>query len=132
MFSAAFVRQAIAWLNEDPDLPLAAVGWSGDFGIVIRRAPEPLVVMLRAPMGGRFLDPEFVSEATLAEADVAYQAIGDEDTFHALIVGALDPILAIVQKRLLVRGNLQPVVARLAHKGLAERWLTRLREAVEE
>jgi hypothetical protein len=72
--------------------------------------------------------PRFVTAAQLAEARVAYEARADEATFRALIDGGLDPIAAIVQKRLWVRGDLQPIIARLNHRGLAERWLTRLRQ----
>ena len=123
----AFIRQAIDLLNADDGLPAAAQGWVGDFGVTIVRASGALCVHLRAPVNGRFEPPAFISPEALADEEVAYEARADEDTFRGLIEGGLDPIAAIVQKRLWVRGNLQPIIARLNHRGLAERWLEKLR-----
>jgi hypothetical protein len=128
LLTEAFVAHAIAILNEDAGLPAAAVGWVGDFGVTIERSSGALCVLCGAPTDGRFPAPRFVTPAQLAEARVAYEARADEATLRALIDGGLDPIAAIVQKRLWVRGDLQPIIARLNHRGLAERWLTRLRQ----
>lgn len=122
----AIVR-AIELLNADPGLPAAAKGWEGDFGITIDRVEGALCVHLSAPVAGQFAPPAFVTPDDLEDAEVAYSATADEGTFVELIEGGLDPIAAIVQKRLKVRGNLQPIIARLNHRGLAERWLERLR-----
>ncbi|MCA2980005.1 MAG: hypothetical protein INH41_24740 [Myxococcaceae bacterium] len=128
LLTEAFVSHAIAVLNDDPGLPAAAEGWVGDFGVTIERSSGALCVWCAAPVGGRFPPPRFVTPEALDEAHVAYEARADEATFRALIDGGLDPIAAIVQKRLWVRGDLQPIIARLNHRGLAERWLTRLRQ----
>jgi hypothetical protein len=127
LLTEATIAHAIELLNADPGLPAAAQGWEGDFGITIERSTGPLCVHVRAPLAGRFPAPVFVTAAQLALANVAYEARGDEATFRGLIEGGLDPIAAIVQKRLWVRGNLQPIIARLNHRGLAERWLEQLR-----
>lgn len=127
LLTEAFITHAIALLNEDPGLPAAAAGWVGDFGVIIERSTGPLCVRLEAPRDGRFAPPTFLTSAAFAEAKVAYEARGDEATFRVLIEGGLDPIAAIVQKRLWVRGELQPIIARLNHRGLAQRWLERLR-----
>lgn len=126
LLTEATIAHAIELLNADPGLAAAAHGWEGDFGITIERA-TPLYVHLKAPVAGRFPAPAFVTAAQLALANVAYEARADEATFRGLIEGGLDPIAAIVQKRLWVRGNLQPIIARLNHRGLAERWLEQLR-----
>jgi hypothetical protein len=128
LLTEATIAHAIELLNADPGLAAAAQGWDGDFGITIERSSGPLCVHLKAPVAGRFPAPTFVSAAQLALANVAYEARADEATFRGLIEGGLDPIAAIVQKRLWVRGNLQPIIARLNHRGLAERWLEQLRE----
>lgn len=127
LLTEAFITHAIALLNQDEGLPAAAQGWEGDFGVTIERATGVLCVHLAAPVDGRFPPPRYVSPDALADEDVAYEARADEATFRSLIDGGLDPIAAIVQKRLWVRGNLQPIIARLNHRGLAERWLERLR-----
>lgn len=127
LLTEAFISHAIALLNEDEGLSAAAVGWTGDFGVTIERSSGPLCVFVAAPVNGRFAEPKFVTPAALAASKVAYEARADEATFRGLIEGGLDPIAAIVQKRLWVRGELQPIVTRLNHRGLAERWLARLR-----
>ena len=128
MFTEAFITRAIELLNADEQLPSAAQGWEGDFGITIERPTGSLCVFLKAPVNGRFPPPAFVSASDLADEEVAYEARADDATFRGLIDGGLDPIAAIVQKRLWVRGNLQPIIARLNHRGLAERWLAQLKQ----
>lgn len=128
MFTEAFITRAIELLNADEQLPSAAKGWEGDFGITIERPGGALCVFLKAPVNGRFPPPAFVSASDLADEEVAYEARADDATFRGLIDGGLDPIAAIVQKRLWVRGNLQPIIARLNHRGLAERWLAQLKQ----
>jgi len=127
LLTEAFINQAIELLNADDGLAAAAHGWEGDFGITIERASGAVCVYLDAPENGRFKPPSFVKPEALQAAKVAYEARADDATFRALIDGALDPIAAIVQKRLWVRGNLQPIIARLNHRGLALRWLEKLR-----
>lgn len=127
LLTEAFITHAIDLLNADEGLPAAAEGWAGDFGVTIERPTGSLHVHLRAPVNGRFAPPTFVSREALADAKVPYEARADDATFRALIEGGLDPIAAIVQKRLWVRGNLQPIIARLNHRGLAMRWLETLR-----
>lgn len=127
LLTEAFITHAIELLNADAGLPAAAQGWEGDFGLTIERASGNLCVYLEAPRDGRFAAPAFVKPEALQAAKVAYEARADDATFRALIDGALDPIAAIVQKRLWVRGNLQPIIARLNHRGLAVRWLEQLR-----
>ena len=85
-------------------------------------------MFLKAPVNGRFPPPAFVSPSDLADEEVAYEARADDATFRELIDGGLDPIAAIVQNRLWVRGNLQPIIARLNHRVLSERWLAQLKQ----
>lgn len=127
LLTEAFISYALELLNADEGLAAAAEGWSGDFGLTIVRTTGVLCVHLKAPVNGRFAPPSFVTPDALAAQQVAYEARADEATFRGLIDGGLDPIAAIVQKRLQVRGDLQPILARLNHRGLAERWLEKLR-----
>lgn len=125
--SEAWCTAAIEALNADPDAPAAAQGWVGDFGVVIDRAQGPLAVSLGAPAGGALPAPEFLTvEALEARAPTYFARALDEDWWR-LIDGTLDPIAAIVQKRLVARGDLTPVIARLQYRGLAERWLQHLK-----
>jgi SCP-2 sterol transfer family len=125
--SEAWCRDAIRLLNEDPDAADAARGWDGDFGVVIDRADGPMGISIGAPSGGKLPEPEFVALAELEDREPTFFARASEADWWALIEGGLDPIAAIVQKRLVARGDLTPVIARLQYRGLAERWLERIR-----
>jgi putative sterol carrier protein len=123
----AWCRQAIRLLNEDPDAAGAAAGWEGDFGVVIDRAEGPIAIAIGAPVNGKLPEPRFMSPEALEDLEPTYFARAKQADWWALIEGGLDPIAAIVQKRLVARGDLTPVVARLQYKGLAERWLSKIR-----
>ncbi len=126
--SEAWCRAAVDALNADPELEGAARGWEGDFGVVLELAGgEARCVFLAAPVEGRFAPPEFLSREALTARAPRYFARASADDWWALVTGGLDPIAAIVQKRLVAQGDLSPVIARLQYRGLAERWLARLK-----
>ncbi len=125
--SEAWCSRAIELLNADPDAPHAAQGWDGDFGVVIDRAEGPLAIALGAPTGGRLPAPKFVTVAQLEASTPRYFARASQKDWWALIDGSLDPIAAIVQKKLLAKGDLSQVISRLQYRGLAERWLANIR-----
>lgn len=124
--SENWFRAAIERLNADPQVEQAVNGWRGDFGMVIESQTRTIWMYVAEPANGRFPSPEFVSAATLAARAPRYFAKASDATWLELIRGTLDPIAAIVQKRLEVRGDLEPVVARLKYRGVAERWLESL------
>lgn len=126
--SEAWCREAIAQLNADPDAALAAQGWDWDFGVVIDRPDGSTIgVFIGPPRDGRLPEPEFLDVPALEGRAPRYFARASQADWWNLIAGALDPIAAIVQKRLVARGDLSPVIARLQYRGLAERWLEKLR-----
>lgn len=125
--SEAWCRTALRLLNEDPEAGPAAQGWDGDFGVVIDREGGAMGIYIPAPVGGQLPEPRFLSaEGVEAEAPRFFARASQAD-WWALIEGGLDPIAAIVQKRLVARGDLSPVIARLQYRGLAERWLEKIR-----
>lgn len=127
--SQAWVVMAVELLNSDPDAAAAAQGWDGDFGVVIDLpGGGVLAVYLGPPTGGRLPAPEFPPLEVLEARGPRYYARATADDWQALMSRTLDPIFAIVQKRLIARGDLGPVVARLQYRGLAQRWLERLRQ----
>lgn len=126
--SPAWCVRAIASLNADADLIPAARGWQGDFGVIIDRPEGPLAISLGEPQDGQFPTPRFVDELELARLAPRYFARATQEDWWALIEGRLDPIAAIVQKRLLAKGDLTQMVMRLQYKGLARRWLATLRK----
>lgn len=125
--SEAWCTRAIELLNADPDAAHAAQGWGGDFGVVIDRAEGPIAIALGAPTGGGLPAPKFVTVAELEASKPRYFARASQKDWWALIDGSLDPIAAIVQKKLLAKGDLSQVISRLQYRGLVERWLSNIR-----
>lgn len=128
--SEAWCREAIRLFNDDPDAAEATRGWDGDFGLVIDRTEGSVGLAIGVPRGGRLPEPEFLSPAEVEARGPRYFARASEGDWRALLSGTLDPIAAIVQKRLVARGDLTPVIARLQYRGLAERWLARIHQEV--
>ena len=126
--SEAWCQMAIRLLNEDPDAAGAAEGWDGDFGVVIDREGGAIGIAIGAPVNGKLPEPRFLSAEAVEASNPRFFARASQGDWWALIEGGLDPIAAIVQKRLIARGDLSPVIARLQYRGLAERWLERIRE----
>jgi hypothetical protein len=125
--SEAFFVSAVEAFNEDAESAAAARGWSGDFGIVVEGFGA---LHVGAPVDGRLPPPRLVARDELLELEPTYFARADVETWRALVLGALDPIAAIVQKKLELTGDLTPVIQRLTYRGLAERWLARIRRGM--
>ncbi len=126
---AMWCARAVELFNADPDAPAAASGWPGDVGLVID-GPSPVGVYLAMPVQGRLPAPELVTPEQVIARSPRYFARATETDWKLLITGGLDPIAAIVQKRLVAQGDLSAVVARLQYRGLAERWLALIRPGV--
>ena len=88
-------------------------------------------IAIGPPVDGRLPEPRFLSAEAVEAAGPRFFARASQADWWALIEGGLDPIAAIVQKRLVARGDLTPVIARLQYRELAERWLVRLRDVRE-
>jgi hypothetical protein len=123
----AWCALAVEELNDDPDASDAALGWSGDFGLIVERENGPLAIYVGAPERGRLPKPKVLGVAELEAIDPSYLARASEADWTALIDGNLDPVAALVQRRLSAKGDLSQLVARLKYRGMAERWLERLR-----
>ncbi len=125
--SEAWCRNAVRLLNADPEAAGAAQGWEGDFGLIIDTEGEPIGIRIGAPVDGQLPEPRFVTAETVEQDAPRYFARSSQRDWWALIAGELDPVAAIVQKRLVVRGDLTPVIVRLQYRGLAQRWLEHIR-----
>src|SRR5215813_3061848 len=99
--SRGWAEAAMALVNADPEIVAASRGWQGDFGVVIEaekgKLDEHFVAWLR-PEDGR-----------VAELRVI-----------------VDPVEAIVKRRLRVDGDVQPILERMRYKDIAARVLSRL------
>ena len=123
LFSEAWCTAAVKAFNDDPDAADALEGWKGDVGLVV----DELGVWVAAPVNERLSQPVLMTAAALEAKSPASQASASRDTWAALIAGTLDPIAAVVQKRLVLRGDVQQIVSRMSYRGLAERWLRAIR-----
>ncbi len=122
-FSPEWCVAAVKSFNDDPDAPDALEGWSGDVGLFVDDAG----VWLAAPVNERLADAVLMTAEALAAKAPQSLAKASKATWAELLSGRLDPIAAIVQKRLEVRGDVQQIVSRLSYRGLAERWLSAIR-----
>jgi putative sterol carrier protein len=59
----------------------------------------------------------------LDEFDPEYRIQAPYSVWKGFLLGTVDPIEAVLRRRVQVQGDLQPLVERMQHKGLAERVL---------
>jgi putative sterol carrier protein len=122
--SREWCEEAIRLVNADPEIAQAGDGWQGDFGVVIE--PEgplaaPFVVHV-VPEAGRIVSWEVLEDPDdLEDLEPAYVARAPYSIWKALMVGTLDPIEAVLRRRVSMSGDLQPLIERLRYKAIAER-----------
>jgi putative sterol carrier protein len=125
--SRAWCEEALRLLVADPETVRAGRGWTADFGIVVEAEPgkleRPFVVYLQ-PVDGKIerwqvlVDPD-----DLDEFDPTYRIVAPYSVWKGVLLGTVDPIEAVLRRRVHVQGDIQPLVERMQHKGLAERVL---------
>ncbi|MGZ6134671.1 MAG: SCP2 sterol-binding domain-containing protein [Myxococcaceae bacterium] len=128
--SRGWAEAAMAMLNADPESVAAGRGWTGDFGLVIESEPgkldEHFVAWVR-PEDGRIaelrvlLDPD-----DLDELEPAYRIRAPYSVWKGLLRGSVDPVQAILQRRLRVDGDVQPILERMRYKDIGTRVLAQL------
>lgn len=123
--SREWCEEAIRLVNADPEIALAGHGWEGDFGVVIEpeanALAEPFVVHV-VPEAGRITSWEVLEDPDdLEDLEPAYVARAPYSTWKALMAGTLDPIEAVLRRRVSMTGDLQPLIERLRYKAIAER-----------
>jgi len=128
--SRAWAEEAMALVNADPESLAAGRGWSGDFGVVIEAEPgrlaEPFVAWIR-PEAGRIAELRvLVDPDDLDELEPAYRVRAPYSLWKGLLQGAVDPVEAILKRRLRVDGDVQPILERMRYKDIAVRVLARL------
>jgi putative sterol carrier protein len=128
--SKAWCEEAIRLLNADPEVPDAGAGWEGDFGAIVEAEPgrlaRPFCVHV-TPRNGRIERFEVVPDADdFDEIEPAYLARAPYSVWKQMIRGELEPMEALLKRRIAVRGDLQPLIERIRYSGIAERVLARL------
>jgi len=126
--SHAWCEEALRLLEADPESRRAGQGWTADFGVVVDAEPgkleRPFVVYVR-PVNGRVErwsvhpDPD-----DLDELDPVYRIRAPYTVWKGVLLGTVDPIEAVLRRRVEVQGDIQPLIEKMQHKGLAERVLS--------
>jgi putative sterol carrier protein len=128
--SRGWAEAAMALVNADPDSVAAGRGWTGDFGVVIESEPgkldEDFVAWVR-PEEGRVADLKILFDPDdLDELEPAYRIRAPYSVWKGLLLGSVDPVEAIVKRKLRVDGDVQPILERMRYKDIAARVLSRL------
>jgi putative sterol carrier protein len=128
--SRGWAEAAMAMVNADPEIVAAGRGWSGDFGVVIEAEPgtlsEHFVAWVR-PDAGRIAELRLlVDPDDLDEFEPAYRIRAPYSVWKGLLLGSVDPVEAILKRRLRVDGDVQPILERMRYKDIAIRVLSRL------
>lgn len=128
--SKEWAEQAVRLLNEDPECAQAGKGWVGDLGAVVLPEPGKLAKPFTAylvPKDGRIEKLKVLADPDdLDEFEPAYLARATYSVWKALIQGTLDPVEAVLKRKIDVQGDLQPLMERLRYKGIADRVMAQL------
>lgn len=135
--SKEWCEQAVRLVNEDPERSLAAQGWQGEIGIIVDAEPGKLsraFVVHVVPRDSRIEKLRVLDDPDdLDEYDPAYLARAPYTVWKQLLQGSLDPVEAVLRRRIAVKGDLQQLIERLRFKGIADRVFAQLKtEFIDE
>lgn len=128
--SREWCEEAIRLVNADPEVADAGRGWEGDFGAVVLAEDGKLEAHFTVhlvPREGRIAKWKVLADPDdLEEIEPAYLARAPYSVWKGLILGTLDPVEAVLKRRIDVKGDLQPLIERLKYKGIADRVMAQL------
>lgn len=117
-------------VNGDPECAQAGAGWEGDFGAIIEAEAGKLTATFTVhvvPREGRIDKLKVLRDPDeLEELEPAYLARAPYSVWKGLIQGTVDPVEAVLKRRIDVKGDLQPLIERLKYKGIADRVMAAL------
>ncbi|WNG16908.1 hypothetical protein [Cystobacter fuscus] len=129
--SKEWCEEAVRLLNADPERSLAARGWQGDIGVIVDAEPGRLArafVVHVVPRGTLIESLRVLDDPDdLDELEPAYLARAPYTVWKQLLQGSLDPVEAVLRRRISVKGDLQQLIERLRFKGIADRVLSGLK-----
>jgi len=128
--SKEWAEAAVALLNADPETAQVGEGWEGDFGVVIDAEPGKLAmafVVHLEPADGKVKRFRVLKDPDdLEEIEPAYLARAPYSVWKALLQGTLDPVEAVLRRKISIQGDVQPLIERAGHKGITDRLLGKL------
>jgi hypothetical protein len=123
--SEEWCAAVVAAATADPQAGEAAAGFAGDLAVVVD-GPEFFGAWGRIG-GGRLLEWRVLRNADeVEELAPAYLARASLSTWRGLLEGTIDPVEAVLERKLRVEGDLAPLVERIRFKGVAGRVLARV------
>jgi hypothetical protein len=129
--SKEWCEEAVRIANADPEAQLAGEGWTFDFGAVIEAEPGKLAksfTVHAVPNEGRIEKLRVLADPDdLDELEPVYLARAPYSVWKGLILGTVDPVEAVLKRKIAVKGDLQPLIERLKYKGLADRVIAQLK-----
>ncbi|HET9551690.1 MAG TPA: SCP2 sterol-binding domain-containing protein [Anaeromyxobacteraceae bacterium] len=118
----AWIGAIVEALNAHPGLPAAIGGLGPDLALVVERSPgfaRSLVVWGRQA-GGRIAEWRFLhDEDELLELEPAYVVRAPYQVWKELLRGG-DPVQAALSGRVKVKGDLEALLRRAAHRPVAD------------
>lgn len=128
--SKEWCDEAVRLTNSDPEAAAAAADWDADFGIVIeaeRGKLEKDFTVHVQPKNGRIAKYEVLRDKDeLEEIEPKYYARAPYSVWKALLLAQLDPVEAVLKRRIQVQGDLQPLIERARYKGIGDRVLAQI------
>lgn len=128
--SKEWCEQAARLANEDPESAHAGKGWSADLGIVIDaekgKLAKPFTVYCR-PVDGKILGIDVLADPDdLEELGPEYLIRAPYSVWKGVLLGTVDPLEAVLRRKIAVEGDVQPILERMRYRGIAERVLAQL------
>ncbi|WP_224246190.1 SCP2 sterol-binding domain-containing protein [Hyalangium gracile] len=135
--SKEWCEEAVRITNADHESVAAGQGWTGDFGAIVDAEPGKLAktfVIHIVPKNGRLEKLRVLDDPDdLDEFEPAYVARAPYSVWKELLRGTLDPVEAVLKRRIAVKGDLQPLIERMRYKGIADRVFAQLKtEFIDE
>jgi putative sterol carrier protein len=128
--SREWCEEVVRLVNADPESVEAGEGWVGDVGVVVEREAGKLersFTIHCVPRDGKIHNLRLLEDPDeLEEIEPRYLARAPYSVWKALIQQTLDPIEALVRRRISVDGDVQQLIERMRYKGIAERVLAKL------
>jgi putative sterol carrier protein len=128
--SAEWCEAAIAVANQDPDVTRAGLGWVGDIvAVALPERPhlaEPFAVYIK-PVDGKITGFRLIDDLDeIDEIEPAYVAKAPYSVWKGLLTGTMDPIEALVKRKIALQGDAEQVIERARYKDFAMRVLNRI------
>lgn len=128
--SREWCEEVVRLVNADPESVQAGEDWVGDVGVVVEREAGKLerhFTIHCLPKDGKIHNLRLLEDPDeLEEIAPRYVVRAPYSVWKALIQQTLDPIEALVRRRISVDGDVQQLIERMRYKGIPERVVAKL------